>query len=42
MGNMDMIMDENNPKVQDEKVINCKFNCNIVARMVKGEKYFLK
>ncbi len=35
---MGMIMDENNFRVQDEEIINCKCNCNIARRMVKGAK----
>jgi len=38
MGHMDMIMDENNLRVQDEEVIDYKCNCSIVTRMVKGTK----
>jgi hypothetical protein len=38
MGHMGMIMDENNFKMQDEKVISCKCSCSIVAKMVKGVK----
>ncbi len=37
---MCIIMDENNPKVQDEKIINHKCNCIIIARLVKGAKQF--
>jgi len=39
---MGMIMDENNPKMKDEKVISCKCSCNIIARMVKGAKIVAK
>ncbi len=39
---MGIIMDENNPNVKDEKVIDSKFNCSIVAKMVKGVKLLLK
>jgi hypothetical protein len=38
MGHMDMIMDENNLRVQDEEVISCKCSCSIVTKMVKGAK----
>jgi hypothetical protein len=35
---MGMIIDGKKFNVQDEEVINCKCNCTIVARMVKGAK----
>jgi hypothetical protein len=38
MGHMGMIMDEKKFRVQDEEVINCKCNCNIVAKMIEGAK----
>jgi hypothetical protein len=38
MGHIGIIMDENNSKVQDEEVINCKCSHGIVARIIKGEK----
>jgi hypothetical protein len=38
MGHMGMIMDENNLKIKNEKIISCKCSCSIVAQMVKGAK----
>jgi hypothetical protein len=38
MGHMAIIMDEKNPSVKDEKVIDSKCNCSIVAKVVKGVK----
>jgi hypothetical protein len=38
MGHMGMIMDENNFKVWDEKIISCKCSCSIVVRMAKNAK----
>jgi hypothetical protein len=39
MGHMGMIMDENNLKVYlIKKIISCKCNRSIIARMVKGGK----
>jgi hypothetical protein len=38
MGDMGMIMDEKNLKLWDEKVINHKYSCSIVAKIVKGAK----
>jgi hypothetical protein len=35
---MGMIMDENNFRMYDEKIISNKCNFNIVARMVKRAK----
>ncbi len=34
MGHMGIIMDEKNPSVKDEKIIDSKCNCSIVAKMV--------
>jgi hypothetical protein len=31
MGHMGIIMDENNPSVKDEEVIDSKCNCSIVT-----------
>jgi hypothetical protein len=38
MGYMGIIMDEKNPSVKDDEVIDSKCNCRIVAKMVKGVK----
>ncbi len=37
-----MIMDGKNSNFQGEKVISCKWNCSIVARMVKGAQQLQK